>query len=208
MDEKPVANTSTEPPEALKDGSSFADLIRPHLGWLRGWLGARLRGHEEQEIDDLCQDILLRAVRGRAMLRRPERFPAWLYRIAANILRDYLRKRKRSRERERIADLESEPADPKNLEAALERDEELDRLVQAVLKLPRIYREPMVLRHVQDLSYAEVARILGTSENSVQVRIFRARQMLRRQLLAEEPRLEEKPGVNPLNANKATLAVW
>ncbi len=208
MDEKPVANTSTEPLEAPKDGSSFAELIRPQLGWLRGWLGARLRGAEEQEIDDLCQDILLRAVRGQAMLRRPERFPAWLYRIAVNVLRDYLRKRKRSRERARIADLESEPADPRNLEAALERDEELERLVQAVLKLPRIYREPMILRHVQDFSYAEVARILGTTENSVQVRIFRARQLLRRQLLGEESRLEEKTGTKPLNTNKATLMVW
>src|SRR2546426_12483431 len=74
---------------------AFADLVRAHLGWLRGWLGARLRGHEEQELDDLCQEILLKALRGRAMLRMPDRFPAWLYSIATNVWRDYVRKRKR-----------------------------------------------------------------------------------------------------------------
>jgi RNA polymerase sigma-70 factor (ECF subfamily) len=50
------------------------------------------------------------------------------------------------------------------------------------LLLPERYREPMLLRHVRDLSYQEIASILGISENAVQVRIFRARQMLRESL--------------------------
>jgi len=155
-------------------------LIHENLDWLRGWVGARLRGSRAHDADDLCQEILLRAVRGARKLRNPECFPAWLYRIAGNTLRDYLRRRK-VRVWETVG-IDVEPMAPGGFDSTVDRKEEVERTVRAVLDLPRRYREPMVLRHVKDVSYAEIGKILGITENAVQVRIFRARKMLRRML--------------------------
>lgn len=62
-------------------------LVCEHLGWVRGWLGAHLHGRERQEIDDLCQEAFLRGVH---RLRRPEAAPAWIFRVARNVLADHL----------------------------------------------------------------------------------------------------------------------
>lgn len=152
-------------------------LFRANLPWLRGWLGARLHGHARQDVDDLCQDILLKAFRGLGRLRDRDRFPAWLYRIANNRLRDYLRQKSRSGRdgQEEVMEIE-DPSPPGD---ELEQREEIRRLLGAVLDLPARYREPMILRHVRDLSYAEIGQVLGITENNAQVRIFRARKMLR-----------------------------
>ncbi len=163
-----------DPPR--RDSVPLEPLIRENLGWLRGWLGARLRGARRQDVDDLCQEVLLRVVRGAGELRHPDKFPAWLYRIANNVLRDHLRRQKiRAVER---AGLDVDPVDPRDVEFRAEREEELERTMSALLDLPPRYREPMLLRHVEDLSYADIGRVLGISENAVQVRIFRARKML------------------------------
>ena len=159
---------------------SLETLIDRNLQWLRGWFGARLRGARRQDADDLCQEVLLRVVRGAQFLRAPEKFCPWLYRIANNVLRDYLRKQKtRSRE---TTGAEIEALDPGNAVDTLAVNEDLSRALGALLELPRRYREPMLLRHVDDLSYAEIGRILRVSENAVQVRIFRARKMMREAL--------------------------
>jgi RNA polymerase sigma-70 factor (ECF subfamily) len=168
-------------PAASPPNATIEELIRANLPWLRGWVGARLRGPRRQDADDLCQDIFLKAIRGRAALRDPSKFPAWLYRIARNVLMDHLRRQK-IRERELIG-VEVDREDPRGAAVdGVEREEELQRALQALLLLPERYREPMLLRHVRDLSYQEIASILGISENAVQVRIFRARQMLRESL--------------------------
>jgi RNA polymerase sigma-70 factor (ECF subfamily) len=159
-----------------RDGAGGAELdalLQSNAGWLRGWLAARLRGRGAQDVDDLFQETVLRAVRGFRKLRRKDRFAAWLYRIAGNVLRDHVRRRARG---PAMVALEAEP--PAAAPGGLEETEELGRAVAALLELPAKYREPMLLRHVRDLDYAGIAAILGITENAVQVRIFRARQKL------------------------------
>lgn len=181
--ENPPARAETAAGREGADGQHpLEGLVRRHLGWLRGWLGARLRGRRRQDVDDLCQDVLLRALRGYDQLRNKERFPAWLYRIAVNRLRDYLRRQVRSGEVPLSVGVDVE--DPRRPDSRAGIAEDLERTIEAVMELPRKYREPMLLRHVQDLSYSEIAGILGVSENAVQVRIHRARQMLRRSATA------------------------
>ena len=174
--------TQSEPQSGIRVGAdSLETLIERNLRWLRGWFGARLRGVRRQDAEDLCQEVLLRVVRGSQFLRAPEKFSPWLYRIANNVLRDYLRKQQTRSRESTGADIEA--VDPRDAaEDKLAASEELDRTVGALLELPRRYREPMLLRHVDDLSYAEIGRLLSISENAVQVRIFRARKMLRHAL--------------------------
>ncbi len=57
--------------------------------------------------------------------------------------------------------------------------EEVEQLRSTNDSLPERYREPLLLRHARDMPYSEISSLLGISENSVRVRIFRARQMLR-----------------------------
>ncbi len=58
-------------------------------------------------------------------------------------------------------------------------DETFDKVRLAVQALPLKYREPVVLRYLQELSMDEIARILGISKNALQVRLSRARERLR-----------------------------
>jgi RNA polymerase sigma-70 factor (ECF subfamily) len=158
-------------------GERLAHLVRENLGWLQGWLRGRVG--DPDLADDLCQEAFLRALRRVSKLRDPARFPAWLYRIAENTVRDHLRSVARRRNRvtytDRLEEFDtSAPAveDPARREAA-------ERLLAAIRNLPARLRDPLLLRHSSDLSYAEIARVLGISENAVQVRIFRARKKLR-----------------------------
>lgn len=172
---------SNGPPSTVPGSEEELDgLVRENLPWLRGWLGARLRGHRRQDVDDLCQEILLKAVRGVRRLRNRERFSAWLYRIANNSLRDYLRQQGRRKKEIVGVELDHSEADP--IPPGPDQDDEIQRLLRAVLALPEQYREPLILRHVKDLPYEEISEILGITKNNVQVRIFRGRQLLRQAL--------------------------
>jgi RNA polymerase sigma-70 factor (ECF subfamily) len=81
-----------------------------------------------------------------------------------------------------------------------ETEEEAERLLDLVRGLPPRYREPLLLRHSRDLSYAEIGKILGIRENAVQVRIFRARKMLRETLEREERLRDTLTGRGPDDA--------
>jgi RNA polymerase sigma factor (sigma-70 family) len=119
-------------------------------------------------------------VRGIGSLRHPGRFAPWLYRIASNVLRDYIRRRGCYRKRPEVRGLDLDLAPAREGSTRTESREELEAALAAVLELPARLREPLLLRHVDDLSYEEIAAILGISANAVQVRIARARERLRR----------------------------
>lgn len=176
-------------PQAPGVPEVFGRLIEENVGWLRGWVRARVR--DPEAVEDVCQDAVLKALRSRGALRSLDRFSSWLYQIAANTLRDYLRAAARRKKRVALAGDLDELAAPGDGAEPLARTEEAERLLAAVRALPARYREPLLLRHSRDLSYREIGKILGISENAVQVRIFRARRMLRERL--GEGR-EDRPG--------------
>jgi len=153
-------------------------LVQANLGWLRGWMRGRVG--DRDLADDLCQDVLLKALRRLPRLRDESRFSGWLYRIAENTVRDHVRSEKRRRGRVQFtSEIEGfDRSAPPSGDPAVR--EEAERLLAAIRALPARLREPLLLRHSRGLPYAEIARILGVSENAVQVRIFRARERLRR----------------------------
>lgn len=179
---------------------SMESLISENIGWLRGWLEARLSGYRRQDVDDICQEIFLKAVRGIGRLRDQKKFPAWLYKIANNKLNDYLRQQKRRIGRE-VSASDVDLADSKDVPREIDLREEARRALQAVLQLPVRYREPMVLRHLEELSYDEIGRILGISKSNVQVRIFRARQMLRQATRVDSSTESAEPSKGPVGSS-------
>lgn len=173
-------------PEAVTDAGpdpqEFTQRIRENLDWLRGWMRGRIR--DADVADDLCQDSFLKALRSAKALKDPARFSSWLFRIAVNTLRDHLRSEKRRRARLRFTG-EIEELDTARTEAPsviADRREAAAQLLDAIQALPEKLREPLLLRHSRGLAYAQIAGILGITENAVQVRIFRAREKLRKKL--------------------------
>ncbi len=157
-------------------------LVRAHEGWVRSAIYA-VSGRRD-EADDLAQQVWARAWDRLDTLENPAQFRAWLYTIARNTAIDVgtaeRRRRVRTTALERTTEL---PDPPQRGPAATAAENELHAtLLRAVQSLPALYREPFVLRHLQDWSYAEIGEVLGLTTETVETRLVRARRMLREML--------------------------
>jgi RNA polymerase sigma-70 factor, ECF subfamily len=141
-------------------------------------LGLALTGNRH-DAEEVAQDTFLRAYRALATYP-PERVrdlkqKAWLHQIAVNVVRNRVRGVK-----PRVVELNgSEPDRSAGPEEDAIRRSEIDALAARVACLPPRYREAVVLRHVQDLSYAEVAEALGQPVGTVKANVHRGLKMLR-----------------------------
>lgn len=138
-----------------------------------------------KECEDLLQETFLRVYRNRHSYRRIARFSTWLYTIAGNLARSEYRKRKRRRisslhsinknDEEYEMEVPDETFSPdKDTESAIQ-----DFYIQDALgKIPEEFREVVVLRDVQQLSYEEIAEITGLPMGTVKSRINRGRTKL------------------------------
>jgi RNA polymerase sigma-70 factor (ECF subfamily) len=148
------------------------------------------------EIEDIVQDTFLKAYRRLDTFQQQSSFSTWLYRIAVNTALDFLKRAGRSPVRA-VEDPELTAA-PVRAQAGsgvsvmapdsrLER-EEIARITQRVLdELPEIFRTVLVLREFEDLSYQEMADVLGISIGTVESRLFRARARFKDALLRLHP---------------------
>jgi RNA polymerase sigma-70 factor, ECF subfamily len=132
----------------------------------------------EAAVEDLVQETFLRAYDRLSTFNPEYRFKTWLLAIANNLGIDTLRRRREVVEfnPELHAPLAHGPED-----AAAEADRA--RGVQdAVMTLPEAYSVPLVLRYAEDLTYAEIAEVLGITVPALKSRLFRARNMLAERL--------------------------
>lgn len=131
---------------------------------------------DEQAAREATQDALLKAYAARERYNPSLPFYPWMYRILKNTCLDDLRRRRQRG----ISDPEVErltTSEPSPLEAA-SRSEEERRLWRAMASLSAPHQEILSLRHLQDLSYDEIATVLGVAEGTVMSRLYRARQAL------------------------------
>ncbi len=160
------------------DVEAFAAVVTRHGEGLAG-LCARMVGDRHLG-EELAQEALARAYTRVGGWRRDCRFRHWLYRIAVNCCRDYLKAGARAEEPAGTgADQVPAPRDPEREVAG----RELMGALQAALgRLPSKYREAFVLFHVEGMGYEEIRAITGASVAALKVRVHRARLMLRRAL--------------------------
>jgi RNA polymerase sigma-70 factor (ECF subfamily) len=127
---------------------------------------------------DITQDVFMKLLVRLPQFRRQSAFSTWLYRIAVNTALDHRRRWRRT------AALDELPAEP--VSAAVEngyaRAERRSRIRAALLTLPAKLRAPIVLRHVEGLSYDEIAAAIGVSAGTVASRLSRAHARLAREL--------------------------
>jgi RNA polymerase sigma-70 factor (ECF subfamily) len=181
----------------LGGDEAFAELIRRYEGQIFRLIDRFTR--DSQETEDLAQEVFLKVYRKLHTFQFNSSFYTWIYRIAANTASDFASRRKRRRvtladdvsdldtggendPRDRSRDRES-PADP------LMRSE-MERITRDILAtLPVKYRTILVLREYEDLSYTEMAEVLGCSIGTVESRLFRARQRFKAELVRLHPEL-------------------
>ncbi len=149
-------------------------------------LAYRMLGNAE-DAGDLVQDTFLRAYGALSSFRQDASFLTWLYKIASNLCIDQLRSRKTKSTLSLEVELEEgrEPsADMRSCspEEAAIRGSVQEVVHNAVLNLPDKYRAVVVMRHLQDMSVEEIARVLELPTGTVKTHLFRAREMLRGRL--------------------------
>ena len=165
------------------DGAAFATLAERHAPRDRRFL-ATMTG-DDHTAADLAQDALRRALERLPQLAEPDRFAHWLLAIAANRCRNHLRAEVQRRHAGSDALPEVADTGRRSALSSLVRREDAARLALAIDRLPILLREAFVLFHVEELAYADIAALLGATVGTLQVRVHRARALLRQQLGAE-----------------------
>ena len=136
-----------------------------------------LVGHLDTAVD-LSQEAFLRAHREKKLWRDEDARPvAWLFRVAGNLARNYLRDQGRAAKRKAL--LEEEPIDPYEV---LVRRQDRAGLLRAMEELSPMERQCLSLRYFSHWSCKEVARALELPEGTVVSHIYRGREKLRRKL--------------------------
>jgi RNA polymerase sigma-70 factor (ECF subfamily) len=169
------------------DGAAFDALVGRYQDRVFN-MALRMRHHREDALDT-AQEIFLPVYRSIARFEEKARFSTWLYRIVVNRCRDELRRRgtvkhtrPRSLDARRPGDEERnpEPASPAASPADHAAARELEGHVEAaVAALPGEAREVLLLRDAEDLSYEEIADVLGVPVGTVRSRLNRARVLVR-----------------------------
>ncbi len=179
----------------------FEALARENLARLYS-LARRLAG---DGAEDLVQECLLNAYRSFGSLRAPEAGPRWLQSILVNAFRDRLRREARAVEEVGVDDVDEfslyrtvADEDPLPYSDTLHMDflrafgrEDVHAVL---LRLPEIYRAPLVLRYMEGYATKEIARLLGTPLGTVLARLHRGRKLFEREMwrYAEEANVLER----------------
>ena len=150
---------------------AFEQLIDEKLGLLRG-TAMRVLG-DSADVEDAVQQALLIAWRRYEAFRGQAEFATWVTRILLNVCYDMVRER--VRERDVLAEYGESGVTPGEVS---NEETLLDRLDNAVARLPRIYRESLSLGVLSGKSPDEAASILGCSRNALYQRIHKAKQLL------------------------------
>jgi RNA polymerase sigma-70 factor (ECF subfamily) len=173
------------------DASALNRLI---ARWQKPLLGFAYRYLQNSaDAQDMVAEAFVRLYQGRMRLRPDTNVSAWLFTSLTNLCHNHHRWRRRhptvafgpagdagpgGRPDDESGLATGEPGP----DSALERDETLDALTGAIEELPHDLKVSVLLHHYQRLSYRDIASISGCSERGVETRLYRARQLLRKQL--------------------------
>lgn len=167
------------------DLDSFNQLI---LRWERPIyaLAYRVIGREE-DARDVCQDTFLRAFRALPGFKGEAKFSSWVYRIALNLCRDWMRRQRRSPtvqspEGTDLEELAAEHGPAESIEDLVARRQLSAVVAEAMALLPEEQRTAIVLKEYQGMTFQEIADIQGCPLSTVKTRLYQGLSVLRRQL--------------------------
>ena len=132
---------------------------------------------DELIAEDVVQDTFIKAFETLSSLEKPDQFYAWLFTIARNKVYGFLRNN-RTNGRAHITGDEGDVWDPESPHTLLVQKETSQIVVEMMNQLKPEYREVLILRQYDKLSYAEIAAITCNTVSSVESRLFKARKAL------------------------------
>lgn len=180
--DSPLPDEEAEWIRAAQDGerSAFARLVDRYWDRLYRWLYHLTRDRHTAE--DLTQETFLKALAAVNSFRPGSNFRAWVFRIGHNNFVNHKRADRRTKH-----PLPDDAAGPAvgGAEHTAEMREALAVVSQAVAELPADFRAALLLRVEEGLSFREVAKVLGTTEETARWRVFKARQKLVKVLAPE-----------------------
>jgi len=205
----------------FKEGSRerFDELVKIYTQKLYRLAYGLLGNHHDAE--EVVQDSFVRAYRGLDHFRGDSSFETWMHRITLNLARNKFHWNRRrgegitvslsdridgADESEDVGDMEL-PDSSYSPDSLMQKVETQSNVIRGMNSLPEFLREAMVLRHVRDMSYDQIARILNCPVGTVKSRIARGRELLREYLMKMDG--ETAPAVPPgkiENTNKAELS--
>jgi len=165
-----------------RDREAFAQLYETHFDKIYRYVVLRIGNKTEAE--DVTQQVFLNALQSIPSFKwKGIPFSAWLFRIAHNLVVDYLRKEKKRATTPLDESLVSRTTDP---QLVAEHRLDIEQLISATKQLTEAQREVISLRFAGELSIAEVAKVMGKSQGAVKALQHSAIVALRKTLSAGE----------------------
>jgi RNA polymerase sigma-70 factor (ECF subfamily) len=167
------------------DADSFNQLV---LRWERPIfaLAYRVIGREE-EARDVVQETFLRAFRGIGNFRGQAKFSSWVYRIALNLCRDWIRRERRAPilptpEGVDVIELAAEQGPVESIEDLVARNDISKVVADLMTRLPEEQRTAIVLKEYHGMTFQEIADLQGVPLSTVKTRLYQGLNVLRRHL--------------------------
>jgi RNA polymerase sigma-70 factor (ECF subfamily) len=176
------------------DQAAFFELVKRHKHGVERLIRPMVRSASSDELEDLVQEALTKALLHLNSYSEEYAFSTWLYRIATNHAIDYLRRKKlnafsisappsmsthRSEDESREFEISDDSWVPDDVMLA---DERTSLIEAAIEQLPENYKRIIRLRHNEDMEYEEIARVLSLPMGTVKVHLHRARAALAKML--------------------------
>jgi RNA polymerase sigma factor (sigma-70 family) len=174
--------------EALAgDDSAYSRLMKKYHDAIFSFIYRMI--HDREQVEDLTQEAFIKAFASLKSFNEEFAFSTWLYKIATNNCIDYIRKRKlqmysidkpiESKDSDFAFEL---PDETYEADKSLINDQRAVMVREAIGTLPEKYRRVILLRHQDERSYDEIAAMLDLPIGTVKAHIFRARELLYKQL--------------------------
>jgi RNA polymerase sigma-70 factor, ECF subfamily len=170
------------------DIDAFSGIIEKYQDKTFNYVYSQIKDYDEAL--DITQEIFIMTIEALRSFRRESKFSTWFYSIMVNYCKNYRKKNSRynlvsmnSSRGEEEYDMQL-PDVRENPENEVIMNESLRIVREEIHKLPDDYREILLLRDIEGLSYNEIADILKISLSNVKVRIHRGREFLKNRLLA------------------------
>lgn len=157
------------------DATALEELVERYHGPLLYFV-RRMVG-DSRSAEDVLQDTWVAVVRDLRKLRNPGAFSAWLYRIARNKVYERLRKTTRVLPLSEEVEKAGAPEETENFSA-----DDADRVHECLERLRAKHREVLVLRFLEQMSYQDIAVVVGCTLGTVRSRIHYAKRALRREM--------------------------
>ncbi|MCL5021570.1 MAG: sigma-70 family RNA polymerase sigma factor [Bacteroidetes bacterium] len=140
---------------------------------------------DRSQVEDLTQEVFIKAFQHLSDFDYEHQFVSWLFKIANNHCIDYIRRKRlkafsideqiRSDDGEFAYEIPDSTYEP---DLDMLREQKTRLVHQAIASLPNKYRQVIVLRHQEELTYEEIAKRTGLPVNTIKVQLFRAREMM------------------------------